>query len=166
MTLSLYDASVPVFTQMLTALSHNLDKAAAYAEQRKFDPAALLGARLFPDMYPLTRQVQLASDNSKGPAARLAGVEAPRFADTETSFAELKDRVARTLDFLAGLDRNAFTGVEDRDIKWMTGGRERVMNGRAYLFSQALPNFFFHVTMAYGILRHNGLEVGKRDFLG
>jgi len=165
MSLSLYDSSVPVYIQMLTAVSRNLDKVAAFCEAKKIDPAVLLGCRLYPDMFPLMRQVQVAGDNAKGPAARLAGVPVPSYEDNEKTIAELKARIAKTNEFLGTLDRKAFDGAEERDIKFVTSGRERVMKGQAYLLSHALPNFFFHVTTAYAIMRHNGVELGKRDFL-
>jgi hypothetical protein len=165
MALSLYDTSVPVFTQLLTAASHNLDKAAAFAQAKKIDAGILLASRLYPDMFPLIRQIQTAADNAKGASARLAGVEIPRFSDNETTIDELKTRIRKTLDFMAGLDRRAFEGAEDRDITLMMSGRERVMKGKAYLLTHALPNFFFHITTAYAILRHNGVELGKRDFM-
>jgi hypothetical protein len=165
MPLSMYQASVPVFTQMLSALSSNLDKAAAHAADKKIDPAALLTARLFPDMHPLTRQVQIATDQAKGATARLGGVEVPKYADTEATFDELKARVAKTLDFIKSVPASAIDGSEDRDINFLSGGRERTMKGQPYLLSYVLPNFFFHVTTAYAILRHNGVELGKRHFM-
>ncbi len=166
MTLSIYDASVPVFTQMLTGLSRILDKAAAFAEARKIDPAVMLAIRLYPDMFPLSRQIQSSTDHAKGASARLAGVEVPKFPDAETTFPEMKARLEKTLAFIGGLDRKAFDGAEDRDIVLINGGRERVMKGQAYLLTSGLPNFYFHVTTAYAILRHIGLEIGKGDFLG
>ncbi|MEI9900735.1 MAG: DUF1993 family protein [Hyphomicrobium sp.] len=166
MTLSIYDASVPLFTRGLGGLSHVLDKAAAFAEARNIDPAVLLALRLYPDMYPLTRQVQSATDHAKGAGARLAGVEVPKFPDVETTFPELKARLDKTIAFIGGLDRQAFEGAEDRDVVLGTGASQRVLKGRVYLFTSSLPNFYFHVTTAYAILRQVGLEIGKRDFLG
>ena len=156
---------MPLFQKMLHNLSTFLDKGAAFAAQKKFDPSVLLGARLAPDMFPLSRQVQVSSDNAKGPLARLAGVEIPKFEDTETTVDELKARIARTLDFIGGLDPAKFNGSEDRELAIMIGGKETKMTGRVYLFNRAIPNFMFHVTTAYSILRHNGVEVGKNDFL-
>jgi hypothetical protein len=165
MPLSMYQASVPVFIHALTALSGILDKAAAHAETRRIDPTALLQARLFPDMFPLTRQVQSSSDTAKAATARLAAIEIPRFADTETSFSDLKTRIAKTVDFVRSVDARAIDGFEERPVVFVTSGRERTMTAQAYLFGHALPNFFFHVSTAYGILRHNGVELGKRDYL-
>jgi hypothetical protein len=166
MSISMYDASVPVFTQMLNSLSAVLDKAETQAAGRKFEPAALLQARLYPDMFPLLRQVQIAADFAKGPCARLAGVEVPRYEDTEQSFGELKQRIEKTLAFIASLPREAIAGSEERDIVLNSGGTTREYKGQAYLLHYALPHFYFHVTTAYAILRHNGIEVGKRDFIG
>jgi hypothetical protein len=166
MTFSIYDASVPVFTQMLNGLSRVLDKAAAFAEARKIDPAVMLATRLYPDMFPLLRQVQSSTDHAKGASARLAGVEVPKFPDVETSFPELKVRLDKTLGFIGGLDAKSFEGAENRDVVLGSAGRERVLNGQVYLLTSGLPNFYFHVTTAYAILRHLGLEIGKRDFLG
>jgi hypothetical protein len=166
MALSMHDVSVPVFTQMLTGLSGIVDKAAAHAVARKIDPSVILGARLTLDMYPFSRQVQLSSDYAKGASARLAAVEVPRHADTDASFEELKGRIAKTSDFILSLDKTAFEGAETRPIVLTGGGRERTMAGQTYFFTIALPNFFFHVTTAYDILRHYGVDIGKRDFLG
>jgi hypothetical protein len=165
MPFSIYDASVTVFARMLSAQLKVLDRAEAFASGRKLEPALVLASRLYPDMFPYSRQIQVATDNAKGPAARLAGVEVPRYADTETTFDELRARIARTIAFISGLDRGRFEGAEDRDITFITGGKERVMKGQSYLLDQALPNFFFHVTTSYAILRHLGLEIGKRDFM-
>ena len=166
MPLSMHDVSVPVFTQMLSGLSGILDKAAAFAAARRIDPAVILGARLALDMFPFSRQVQLSSDYAKGATARLAGVDVPRYADTEASFEELKARIAKTADFIERLDKAAFDGAETRPIVLMIGGRERTLPGQTYFFTVALPNFYFHVTTAYDILRHYGVGIGKRDFLG
>ena len=166
MTLSMYQASVPVFVHTLAALSAVLDKAAAHAAQRKIEPSVLLNTRLFPDMFPLVRQVQLAADFAKGPAARLAGLEVPKFADAETTFDELKVRIAKTVEFVKGLKPSQIDGSEDRDITIPIGGKPQSFKGQPYLLHFALPNFFFHATTAYDILRHCGVEVGKRDFLG
>jgi len=164
MSLSMYQACVPVFVQRLSALAKILDKAAAHAEARKIDPAALLNARLFPDMFPLVRQVQLATDFAKGCAGRLAGVELPRYADEEKSFGELKQRIEKTLAFLKGLSAAQIDGTEEKEITFPIAGTPTTFKGQQYLLHSAMPNFYFHVTTAYAILRHNGVEIGKRDF--
>ena len=166
MAISMYQASVPVFQKMLKNLDGIFDKAAASAEARKFDPAVLLNARLAPDMYAFTRQVQIATDHAKGGPARLAGLEPPKFEDKETSFAELKARVARVQDFLATLKPAQIDGSEERKITLKFGPREFEFVGLPYLTQFVLPNFYFHYTTAYAILRHNGVDVGKRDFVG
>ena len=166
MTLSLHDASVPIFRQMLAALSHILDKAAAQASESGINPATLIEARLAPDMFPLARQVQIATDHAKGATARLAGQDLPSYADDETTFAELKARIEKTLAFIESVPAAAMQGADTRDIVLKIGGRELRFDGRSYLLHFALPNFFFHVTTAYAILRANGIEIGKRDFLG
>lgn len=166
MTPAIYRASVPVFVRGFAATAKILDKGVAFAEARKIDPSVLVNARLAPDMHPLSRQIQIASDAAKGAAARLAGVEPPSFADTETSFDELKARIARTVDFMNGLDAKAFEGGDVREVSLKLGPQEFKMPGADYLFNIATPNFYFHITTAYDILRHNGVEIGKRDFLG
>jgi hypothetical protein len=166
MVISMYQASVPIFLQMLNSLSAILDKAEGFATERKIDSAVLLGYRLAPDMFPLSRQVQIATDQAKGCCARLAGVEIPKYADDETTFADLKARIARTIDFVQGFKPGDIDGSEDRDISLTAGSRELRFKGQQYLASFALPNFYFHVTTAYAILRHCGLAIGKRDFLG
>jgi hypothetical protein len=166
MSLSMHQASVAVFKRMLPALSSVLEKAEAHATSRKLDPEALLGARLFPDMFSFTRQVQLTCDFAKNCCARLSGVEAPKHEDKETSFAELKARVAATLAFIDGLKSKEIDGTEDKDITLKIAGKDTHMKGRDYLLLFALPNFYFHATTAYALLRHNGVELGKRDFLG
>ena len=166
MTLSMYQASVPVFIQGLTGLGGVIDKAAAHAAERKIDPTALLQARLYPDMFPFARQVQIATDFAKGGAARLAGVEFPAYEDSETSFEELKSRVDKTIAFLRTLDAAQIDGSEERDISLVRRGETSIVKGQAYLLEQAMPNFYFHITTAYAIQRHNGVEVGKRVFLG
>ena len=166
MTISMSSASVPVFKAMLGNLSHFLDKAQAHAEAKKFDPAALLQFRLAPDMLPFTRQIQIACDAAKNGVARISGVEAPKFDDSEATFAELKARIQKTLDYLATVPREKLDGTEEKDITFPTGrDTTRTMKGEAYLKHWALPNFFFHTTMAYAILRHNGVELGKADYL-
>ena len=166
MALSMYQSSVPMLKRMLGSLSTLLTKAAAHAEAKKIDPAVLVGARLFPDMFALARQVQIATDQAKGCAARLAGVEVPKYEDTETTFAELQARLAKTIAFLDSLTPAQIDGSEDKDIHLKLRTREVTFKGQPYLLTFVYPNFFFHVTTAYDILRHNGVEVGKMDFLG
>ncbi len=166
MPLSMYQASVPIFIRMLGNLSAILGKAAAYAEAKKIDPAVLINARLAPDMRPLSFQVQTACDNAKGCAARLAGIEAPSHPDTETTFAELQARITKTIDFLQSVSAAQVDGSEERTIILKMRAQEVQFQGQAYLLTFALPNFYFHITTAYAILRHNGLEIGKADFLG
>jgi uncharacterized protein len=161
-----YTMSVGVFTRMLTNLSGILDKAAAFCEQRKVDPAVLLNMRLFPDMFPLSRQVQLASDFAKGATSRLAGQEPPKWEDNETSVAELKARIARTIEFIQGFKPGQFEGSDERDVTLTIRGETIKLKGAPYLAHTATPNFYFHVTTAYAILRANGVELGKRDFVG
>jgi uncharacterized protein len=166
MTISMSSASLPIFTAMLGNLSHILDKGAANAEARKFDPVALMQFRLAPDMLPFTRQVLIACDAAKNGMARISGVEAPKFEDNEASFPELKARIQKTLDYLASIPADRVDGTEDKDITFPIGrDKTRTMKAEAYLKHFALPNFFFHVTMAYAILRNNGVELGKTDYL-
>ena len=166
MTISMSSASLPIFTTMLGNLSHMLDKAQAHAEARKFDPAALLQFRLAPDMLPFTRQILIACDAAKNGVARLSGVEAPKFEDQETTFPELKARIQKTLDYLAGVTPERLDGTEQKEITFPVGRETtRTMKGEACLKHWVLPNFFFHVTMAYAILRHNGVDLGKADYL-
>jgi uncharacterized protein len=165
--MSLSAIAVPTFLQMIGSVSSFLDKAAAHAETRKIDPAVLLGTRLFPDMLPLVRQVQLVSDFAKGTTARLAGMEPPKYADEEKTIDELKARLTKTVDFITSLDCAAIDAAADNDITFPSGGgTQRTLNGGDYLVLSGLPNFYFHVTTAYNILRHCGVELGKRDFLG
>ena len=166
MSISIHQASVPVFVQVLKGLKGVLTKAQAQVEAKGWDPEALLKARLYPDMFPLIRQAQIATDFAKGCCARLAGEEVPAWDDTETSFAELIARVDRAIAYVEGLDPIAFAGAEDRDITLVRRGETSMVKGLAYLQTQAQPNFFFHLTTAYAVLRHNGVEVGKRDYLG
>lgn len=166
MTVSLYDASVPVFIRVLGNLAHIIGKGAAYAEAKKIDPAVLLGSRLFPDMLPLSRQVQIAADFAKGGPSRLAGLEPPKHEDKETTFPELSARIDRTVDYLRTFQREQFDGAEARTVNFKAGGQPTALPGAVYLLTYALPNFYFHVTTAYNILRHNGVELGKRDYLG
>ena len=166
MTLSMYDASVPVFKQILGSLSAILDLAETHAAERKIDPNALLQFRLYPDMFPFTRQIQIAADFAKGAAARLAGVPVPAFDDNEHSFAELKERIAKTLAFIDSLPKAQIEGSEERAISTGSGDKTRHFTGQTYLLHYALPHFYFHATTAYAILRHNGVAIGKKDFIG
>lgn len=166
MSISMYAASSPRLIAQLKALDAILAKAAAHAEAKKIDPAVLLGSRLFPDMFAFTRQVQIACDFAKGTAARLAGVEVPSYADNEQTFAELHARIAKTIAFIETIAATQIDGSETRDIHVKAGPRELQFKGLDYLLGYALPNFYFHVTTAYNILRHNGVEIGKRDYLG
>jgi hypothetical protein len=143
-----------------------LDKAQAHAEAKKIDPAALTAFRLFPDMFPLSKQVQVATDLSKGAVARLAGVEVPKYEDTEQTFAELKARIAKTIAFINTIKREQIDGSEDRDIVMKLGKQDYTFKGIQFLLNFAYPNFYFHATTAYNILRHNGVELGKKDFVG
>lgn len=166
MPLSMYTASVPVFQHMLRNLLHILDKGEASAQARKIDPAVLVNDRLAPDMLPFTRQILIACDAAKLGVARISGLEAPKFEDNEASFAELKARIQKTLDWLATVPASALDGTEDKDVTFPVGREAtRTMKGQAYLLTWALPNFFFHVTTAYAILRHDGVDLGKRDYL-
>ena len=166
MTLSMYQASAPVFLRNFNNLSAILDKAAAYVATGALTEADLLDTRLAPDMATLTRQVQIASDTAKGGIARLAGIEAPAMADDETSIEGLKTRIAKTVAFIGSVDAALVNGSEDRAITMKAGPREFHFTGQDYLLNFALPNFFFHVTTAYGLIRHRGVEIGKMDFLG
>ncbi|MFV3334610.1 DUF1993 domain-containing protein [Pseudomonas sp. NY15437] len=166
MSFSIYQASVPVFIRMLGNLSAILAKAAAHAEAKSIDPSVLINARLAPDMFALARQVQIASDSAKGAGARLAGVEVPSFADDETTFDELQARIAKTVEFLKGLKPEQFEGAEARTIELKLRAREVSFTGADFLLGFVNPNFYFHITTAYDILRHNGVEIGKMDYLG
>ena len=166
MALSMYQASAPRFANLLKNLSAILDKAQAHVEAKKIDPAALTTCRLFPDMFPLTRQVQVACDAAKGALARLAGVEVPKHEDTEQTFPELKARIAKTIDFIGTIKPAQIDGSEDKEIMLKLGGKDVKFTGMQYLLGHATPNFYFHVTTVYNILRHNGVEIGKRDFIG
>jgi len=166
MSLSMYQISIPVFARALNNLAAILNKAVAHAEAKKIDPSVLINYRLAPDMLPLSRQVQIASDAAKGCAARLAGVEVPSFADTETTFPELQERIAKTLAFLNTVNAAQIDGSESRTVTIQLRGKDVQFLGLAYLTSFVLPNLYFHVTTAYAILRHNGVELGKADYLG
>jgi len=166
MPLSIYQASVPVLVRALNNLAAIVDKAAAHAEARKIDPAVFINARLAPDMFPLARQIQSASDSAKGCAARLAGIAVPSYADTEASFPDLQARIAKTIAFLQSVGEAQIEGSETRTVTMRMRGGEVNFTGQSYLLGYVLPNFFFHVTTAYAILRHNGVEIGKTDFLG
>jgi hypothetical protein len=162
----MYDASVPALLQGLKGLNTVLAKAQAHAEARKIEPAVLLQARLYPDMFPLARQVQIATDFAKGAAGRLAGAELPVYEDTETSFGDLQARVAKAAAFIEGLSPAAFEGSDTREVSLKRRGETVTFTGRDYLLDQAQPNFWFHVTTAYAILRHNGVELSKSDYMG
>ena len=166
MTISMYQASVPYFQRMLKNLRAILDNGAKRAADRKFDPMVLFNARLAPDMLPLVKQVQIASDNAKGCPARLAGIEPPKFEDNETTYAQLLERIDKTLAFLQTLKPAQVDGSEGRDIVLKFPNNTYNFKGQDYLMFFAIPNFTFHVVTAYNILRHNGVEIGKRDFLG
>jgi len=166
MTISMYQASVPTFLRMLDNLAAILEKAAAHAEARKIDPAVLVGSRLYPDMFPLVKQVQIASDAAKGGAARLAQMEPPAYEDNEATLADLVARLRRTVDYLRTIKAEQVDGSEDRTVTWKTRTATKEMQGMPYLLNHVLPNLYFHVATAYAILRHNGVEIGKGDYLG
>jgi hypothetical protein len=167
MTISLYAASVPVFKQMLGSVSAILTKAEQHATAKNIEASALLQDRLFPDMFPLIRQVQIAADFARGVSARLAGVDVPKFDDNEQSFAELQALLSKSLAFIDAITPAQIDGNEAREIVTRPGTpKEKKFNGQSYLLSYGLPQFFFHVTTIYAILRHNGLEIGKRDYMG
>lgn len=166
MPLSVYQATVPVFIRMLNNLAGILDKAAEHCANRKIDPAALIHARLYPDMFDFARQVQVACDHARNGAARLAGTESPELEKTEQSFAELKERIRKTVAYLETLHPEQFEGAETREVTIKRGETTVTYDGLDYLLNRVLPNFYFHVTTAYDILRHNGVELGKRDYLG
>ena len=166
MSLSMYQASVPGFIRALSNLTAILKKGEAHAQARKIDPAVLVNARLYPDMFSLVKQVQIASDNAKGCAARLAGQEPPSFSDNEQSFADLYARLDKTIAYLKTLKPAQIDGSEERAIELKMRDRTLHLKGQAYLLDRVLPNLFFHAVTAYAILRHNGVEIGKKDFLG
>jgi hypothetical protein len=167
MSISMYKSSVPIFVQFLTSLSAVLDKAAAFAEAKKVDPSVLLNTRLAPDMFPLVRQVRAATDHAVNGCGRLAGVQLPNFSNNEASIPELKDRIGKTIDFLKSLKPGQIDGTEDKEIKFTTpAGAVREFTGQSLLLNNSLPHFYFHCTTAYDILRHCGVELGKRDYMG
>jgi hypothetical protein len=166
MTMSMYQASVPAFRRMLKNLSGIIDKASAHASAKKIDPAVFASSRLAPDMLPFNRQIHLTCDFAKNTVARLAGLEPPKFPDEEKTFEEFKARIAKTLDYIDTIKASQIDGSEERDITIPIGGKPTTFKGQPYLVNFALPNFYFHATTAYDILRHNGVELGKWDFLG
>jgi hypothetical protein len=167
MTVSMYKISVPIFVQFLTSLSGVLDKAAAHCETKKIEPSAVLTARLFPDMYPLARQVRAATDHAVNATARLAGIEPPALGTADASFAELKERIAKAIEFVKSVKAAQIDGTEDKAIKiTFPSGATRDFTGQSLLLGNSLPNFYFHCTTAYDIARHCGIELGKRDFMG
>ena len=166
MKISMYQASVPVFVRALNNLAAILEKAAAHAESRKIDPAVLVGYRLYPDMFGLARQVQIATDGAKGGVARLAGTEPPKYEDNEATIADLIARLRKTVTYLESIKPEQIDGSEDKTVTWKTQTATRTMQGLPYLLNHVTPNVYFHVTTAYAILRHCGVEIGKQDFLG
>ncbi len=166
MSISMYQASVPRLVNILGNLSGILDKAQAHVDAKKLDPTALTAYRLFPDMLPMTKQVQIACDTAKGAVARLAGVEIPVYEDNEKTLAELEARIAKTVAFIQSVTPAQIDGTEDKAIVIKRGDKETHYKGMQFLLGHALPNFYFHVTTTYNILRHNGVEIGKRDYLG
>lgn len=166
MTISMYQAAIPVLTKVLGHLAGILEKAEAHAAHQNIDPSVLIQSRLYPDMYPLVRQIQIATDVAKGGAARLAGQTPPPYADTETTFAELQTRLAKTIAFLQTVTPEQIDGSEEKTITLKVGGREKTFAGLPYLLEFVLPNVYFHTTTAYAILRHGGVNLGKADFLG
>ena len=162
----MYQASAPRFANTLKSLSAIIEKAQAHCETRKIDPLAITSFRLFPDMFPFNRQIYIATDTAKGAVSRLAGVEIPKYDDVEQTFAELRSRLAKTVDFLMSVPAAKIEGSADKDISIKLGGKDTVLKGAQYLLGHAYPNFYFHSATAYNILRHNGIEIGKRDFLG
>jgi hypothetical protein len=167
MKITVQAVTVDTFAHFLSSLSALLEKGLAHATAKKFDPSVLLNSRLAPDMFPLTRQVQIACDLAKNSCARLAGLEPPRFEDNEKTVEELRARIARTIDYMKGIPASSFEGAEDRDLR-IPAGPDRFLDFKGLDFVQrwAIPNVFFHITTAYAILRHNGVDIGKRDFLG
>jgi uncharacterized protein len=166
MTISMYQASVPAFIRSLNNLASILEKAAAHSQARKIDDSVLLNSRLYPDMFPLVRQVQIATDTARSGAGRLASVDFPAYEDKEATFQDLALRIRNTIAYLESLQPAQIDGTEDKTISWQSRSSTKSMQGLPYLMNHLLPNIHFHVTTAYGILRHNGVEIGKKDFLG
>ena len=166
MTISMFQASVPRFVNILGNLTNILDKAQAHVDAKKLDVASLTSYRLFPDMLPMTKQVQIACDTAKGVVARLAGIEIPAHEDNEKTLAELKARIAKTIAFMKGVTPGQIDGTEEKDIVIKRGDKETHYKGMQFLLGHAVPNVYFHVATTYNILRHNGIEIGKRDYLG
>ena len=166
MSLSMYESSIPVFVRNLNNLSAILKKGADHAKEREIDESVFVAARLYPDMFPLSRQVQIACDVVKGAAARLSGIEAPKYEDNETSYEELYTRISNTVNFLDSLPEDKINGTEEKQIKMQAGPFELEFTGKDYVLTWAVPNLYFHVVTSYNILRHNGVDVGKMDFLG
>ncbi len=162
----MYDTTIPYLTHYLKALSTILKKAETHCEERKIDPAALLNFRLFPDMLPFIRQVLIATDFAKGCGARLTGIAVPSFPDEEKTFADLQARIAKTIEFIGGLKKDDFAGAASRDVTVKVGGKDTTMTGTQYFSGFVVPNFYFHLATAYNILRHNGVVLGKSDFMG
>ena len=166
MTISMYQASVPRFINILGNLNAILDKTQAHVDAKKIDELALTGFRIYPDMLPMARQIMIATDTAKGLAARLAGVDIPVYEDTEKTLAELKARIAKTIAYLQTFTPAQIDGTEDKEIVIKRGDKETRYTGMQFMLGHAVPNFYFHVTTTYAILRHNGVEIGKRDYLG
>ena len=166
MNLSMYESSIPHLTHMLSSLSCILTKGADYAKNKNIEPSVLVSSRLYPDMFALAKQIQIATDQAKGCAARLAGIEIPIFDDREATFYELQERIAKTVAFLDSIKAEQINGSEDRDIVFLVHGTSMEFKGKDYLFEWVFPNFYFHLVTAYNILRHNGVEIGKNDYLG
>ena len=166
MSISMYQSCLPRIVNMMINLDHLLDKAQTHIHTKKLSEAALTQFRLYPDMFPLLRQVQIACDTAKGVVARLAGVDIPVYEDSEVSIADLKQRIAKTIAFIQGFSANQIDGTEDKDIVTKRGDTETHYKGMQFLLNHAMPNVYFHVTTVYAILRHNGVEIGKRDYLG
>ena len=166
MSLSMYQASAPVYTQMLKTLSAILKKAEEHCEAKKIDPSVFVNARLYPDMAPLSRQIQIATDQPKAVLSRLAGIEVPSWPDTETTFEQLHARIGKALAYIDTFKPEQIDGTEAKNVTLKVGPQDMTFKGQQYLMHFSLPNFFFHVVTAYDILRHNGVEIGKRDFLG
>ena len=166
MTISMYAASIPIWKHMLGNLSAILHKAAEHAQSRKIDEEAFLRSRLFPDMLPLIKQIQIVTDQAKGGAARLAGIEVPKYEDSESTFEQLQARLSKTIAFLDSIAPAQVDGSENRDIVLQFGARKEERKGQDYLLKFVNPNFYFHMSIAYGLLRHGGVELGKKDFVG